>query len=209
METKRFEIIAEADARLLDPGSQVRLAPGGIITPLARDTLRERRITVVHEDGGAPPADLAPPAPVRHVAIGSDHVGFEMKQKLTPWLRGRGLQVDDVGVFEAAPADYPDIAAAAARLVSNREVDAGIVIDSAGLGSAIAANKVRGVRAAMCSSETLARYAREHNGANVLTLGATLLTLDEAQGILVRFLETAMREPRYIARLAKIARLER
>ncbi len=89
------------------------------------------------------------------------------------------------------------------------EADAGIVIDGAGLGSAIAANKIPGIRAAMCLNETLARYSREHNGANVLTLGATLVTPDEAAQIVRRFLETAMREPRYIARLAKIARLER
>jgi ribose 5-phosphate isomerase B len=116
--------------------------------------------------------------------------------------------VHDVGVLEKAPADYPDIAAAVARQVARREADAGIVIDGAGLGSAIAANKIDGVRAAMCVTETLARYSREHNGANVLTLGATLLTPAEATAIVTRFIETPMREARYVARLAKIARLE-
>jgi ribose 5-phosphate isomerase B len=83
------------------------------------------------------------------------------------------------------------------------------VIDGAGIGSAIAANKINGVRAAMAASETIARYAREHNGANVLTLGATLLTLDEARAIVTTWLTTPMREPRYIRRLAKIRELER
>lgn len=209
METKRFDIITEADARRLEPGTTVHLAPRGHITPLAADTLRDRRITVVAE--GAPiaaDADLVPVADIRRLAIGSDHVGFELKAHLVATLRGRGLQVHDIGVIEKAPADYPDIAAAVARQVARREADAGIVIDGAGLGSAIAANKIAGVRAAMCVTETLARYSREHNGANVLTLGATLLTPAEATAIVMRFIETPMREARYVARLAKIARLE-
>ena len=210
MVTKRFDIITEADARRLEPGTSVRLAPRGHVTPLAADTLRERRITVVAEDASVPAdADLVPVADIRRVAIGSDHVGFDLKAHLVGALRGRGLQVHDVGMLERTPADYPDIAAAVARQVARREADAGIVIDGAGLGSAIAANKVVGVRAAMCVSETLARYSREHNGANVLTLGATLLTVAEATAIVTRFLETPMREARYVARLAKIARLER
>jgi ribose 5-phosphate isomerase B len=88
-------------------------------------------------------------------------------------------------------------------------VDAGIVIDGAGIGSAIAANKIRGIRAAMATSETIARYSREHNGANVLTLGASLLTAEEAQAIAAAWLGASMREPRYIRRLAKIHTLER
>ena len=104
--------------------------------------------------------------------------------------------------------DYPDIAAQVARLVARGEADAGIVIDGAGLGSAIAANKIDGIRAAMCTDQTLARYAREHNGANVLALGATLVTLDEAMAIVHTFLATPMREARYIRRLAKIRLLE-
>ena len=209
METKRFEIITEADARLLEPGSTVRLAPRGHITPLAQDTLRERRVTVAPEDGGVPADGLAPTADIRRVAIGSDHVGFDLKTDLIPWLRSRGLAVQDAGILRKESADYPDTAAAVARLVARGEADAGIAIDGAGLGSAMAANKIAGVRAAMCNDETLARYSREHNGANVLTLGATLLDLPQARRIVERFLETPMREPRYIARLARIARLER
>lgn len=210
METKRFEIITEADARRLEPGTTVRLAPRGHVTPLAADTLRERRVTVIAEDArvATTGADLVPVADIRRIAIGSDHVGFELKAHLVARLRGRGLQVHDVGVLDKAPADYPDIAAAVARQVARREADAGIAIDGAGLGSAMAANKLAGIRAAMCVTETLARYSREHNGANVLALGATLLTPDEATAIVLRFLETPMREPRYIARLEKIARLE-
>lgn len=104
--------------------------------------------------------------------------------------------------------DYPDIAGQVARLVARREVDAGIVIDGAGLGSAIAANKVRGVRAAMCTDRTLARYARERDGANVLALGATLVATDAALGIVDTWLATPMTEARYIRRLGKIRALE-
>jgi ribose 5-phosphate isomerase B len=152
--------------------------------------------------------DIVYDRPVRRLAIGSDHVGFELKGALLGWLRSRALAVEDVGIFEKAPADYPDIAAAVARAVSRGEADAGIVIDGAGIGSAMAANKIRGIRAAMCTSETIARYSREHNAANVLTLGATLLTVEDAQRIIVTFLESSMHEPRYVARLAKIAKLE-
>jgi ribose 5-phosphate isomerase B len=105
--------------------------------------------------------------------------------------------------------DYPDFAAAVGRTVARGEADAGIVIDGAGIGSAIAANKIDGVRAAMAMSETIARYSREHNGANVLTLGATLLTDDEARAIVAVWLTTPMREARYMRRLAKIRELER
>jgi ribose 5-phosphate isomerase B len=95
-----------------------------------------------------------------------------------------------------------------ARLVERGEAQAGIAIDGAGLGSTIAANKIPGVRAAMCLTPTLAGYARQHNGANVLALGSTLLTLDDALTIVDTFLDTPMREPRYIRRLAKIRDLE-
>lgn len=209
METKRFEIITEADARVLEPGSSVFLVRGGHVTPLAADTLRARRITVLCDEPGRSDASLAPAADIRRLAIGSDHTGIELKRVLVAWARGRGLAVDDLGAADSSPVDYPDTAARVARAVAAGEADAGVVIDGAGLGSAIAANKIAGIRAAMCVNETLARYAREHNGANVLALGATLVSHEDARRILGRFIETAMREPRYIARLAKIARLER
>jgi ribose 5-phosphate isomerase B len=124
-------------------------------------------------------------------------------------LRGRGLAVDDMGVDGSAPVDYPDTAASVARAVARGEADAGIVIDGAGIGSAIAANKVRGIRAAMVTDDTIARYSREHNGANVMTLGSTLLPdVATALRLVDVWLGTPMREPRYIRRLLKIRRLE-
>jgi ribose 5-phosphate isomerase B len=204
---KRFEIITEVDARAIEPGTSVELAPRGHITPLAQDTLRERRVTVVRADGRDLVVD-APRADARSLAVGSDHTGVALRRALVERLRARGLSVRESGPVGTEPADYPDVAADVARAVARSEVDAGIVIDGAGLGSAIAANKIRGVRAAMCVTPTLARYAREHNGSNVLTLGATLLTADEAWTIVETWLATPMTDPRYIRRLAKIAALE-
>ena len=206
---KRFEIITESDARVLDRGETVMLARGGHITPLAADTLKERRVSVVRE-GQAPEAAaaLAPKADIRSVAIASDHTGIALRQTLMAFLRGRGLAVNDLGTHSTDPVDYPDVAASVADLVARGDADAGIVIDGAGIGSAIAANKVTGIRAVMATTETIARYSREHNGANVLTLGATLVTKEEAQAIVTAWLTTPMREARYIARLAKIRGIE-
>jgi ribose 5-phosphate isomerase B len=208
---KRFDIITEADARTLDIGATVELSAGGHVTPLARDTLATRRVTVIPAGSADPslPADLAPVADIRRVALGSDHTGLALKKAILQHLRGRALAVTDVGTDTADPVDYPDIAGAVARMVARGEADAGIVIDGAGIGSAIAANKVRGIRAAMCTDETIARYSREHNGANVMTLGSTRLPgPDAAIRIVDMWLGTPMREARYMRRLLKIRRLE-
>jgi ribose 5-phosphate isomerase B len=206
---KKFEMITESDARVLAHGETVELARGGHITPLAADTLRERRVTVVRDGQTSPEeASLAPRADIRTVAIASDHGGVKLRQTLVAFLRGRGLAVHDMGTDGPDPVDYPDTAAAVARAVARGEADAGIVIDGAGIGSAMAANKIAGIRAAMATTETIARYSREHNGANVLTLGAMLVSVEEARAIVTTFLTTPMREARYIRRLAKIRALE-
>jgi ribose 5-phosphate isomerase B len=206
---KRFQMITEADARVIEYGSTVTLVAGGHITPLAADTLKARRVSVIRESGDSDQASLAPRADIRTVAIGGDHTSVSLKGAIVAHLRGRGLAVHDLGTNTSEPVDYPDTAGSVALHVARGEADAGIAIDGAGLGSTIAANKVDGVRAAMCVDRTLARYAREHNGANVLALGSTLLTTPEALDIVDTFLGTPMREPRYIRRLAKVRELER
>jgi ribose 5-phosphate isomerase B len=206
---KRFQMITEADARTLDYGSTIVLVAGGHITPLAHDTLKARRISVVREGTDTDAESLAPAADIRTVALAGDHTAVALKNAIRQHLRGRGIAVHDLGTDTNEPVDYPDTAASAAIQVARGEADAGIVIDGAGLGSAIAANKVAGVRAAMCVNQTLARYAREHNGANVLALGSTLVTAAEALAIVDTFVGTPMREPRYMRRLAKIRDLER
>jgi ribose 5-phosphate isomerase B len=206
---KQFDIITEAEARMIDIGETVALRKGGHVTPLAADTLKSRRITVVSEsvldraDEG-----LAPATDIRRLAIGSDHSGLSLKSAIVSALRAKGVAVDDLGTLTADPVDYPDTAARVAKAVSRGEADAGIVIDSAGIGSAIAANKVAGVRAAVCHDQTMARYARQHNGANVLSLGATIVQTKDALEVVNVWLSTAMTEPRYVRRLAKIRALE-
>jgi ribose 5-phosphate isomerase B len=208
--TRVFEIITETDARQIERGATVELAKGGHVTPLAADTLRERRITVVPAGSVDPalPTDLAPKAEIRRVAIASDHTGGAMRKAIVQHLRGRAIEVNDLGVDGVASVDYPDTAASVAKAVARGEADAGIVIDGAGIGSAIAANKVRGIRAVMATDETIARYSRQHNGANVLALGSSLLQPDVALRIIDVWLSTPMTEARYIRRLLKVRRLE-
>ncbi len=214
---KRFNLITETDARRLDVGSTVELASDGHITPLAADTLRVRRVAVIPEGADAAwSGDLLLATTIRRVAIGGDHAGRDLVRHLARHLRSLGLQVDvmDVQVMDVVPGagrsvDYPDVAAAVGRAVAGGEADAGVIVDGSGVGSAIAANKIPGIRAAMCPDVTVARYAREHSGANVATLGATLVTPDEAVTIVDAWLASTIREPRYIKRLVKIARLER
>jgi len=208
--TRVFQIITEVDARQIERGSTVELAKGGHVTPLAADTLREKRVTVVPAGSVDPsiPADLAPKADVRRVAIVSDHTGVKLRAAIVQHLRGRGIAVDDMGVDGSTSVDYPDTAAMVAKAVARDEADAGIVIDGAGIGSAMAANKVRGIRAVMVTDETIARYSRQHNGANVLTLGSTLLQPADALRIVDVWLTTPMTEARYIRRLLKVRRLE-
>jgi ribose 5-phosphate isomerase B len=158
-------------------------------------------------DSALPP-DLAPTSDIRRVAIASDHTGVKLRAAIVRHLRGRGLSVDDLGVDGSQSVDYPDTAAAVAKAVARGEADAGIAIDGAGIGSAIAANKVRGIRASMVTDDTIARYSREHNGTNVMTLGSTLLQPADAIRIVDVWIGTPMKEARYIRRLLKIRRLE-
>jgi ribose 5-phosphate isomerase B len=208
--TRVFQIITEADARRIEHGATVELVKGGHVTPLAADTLRIRRITVVPAGSVDPflPPDLAPASEIKRVAIASDHTGGALRRAIIQHLRGRAIDVNDLGVDGVQSVDYPDTAAAVAKAVARGEADAGIVIDGAGIGSSIAANKVRGVRAVMATDETIARYSRQHNGANVLTLGSTLLQAEAAVRIIDVWLSTPMTEARYIRRLVKIRRLE-
>jgi len=205
-----FDIITETDARQIERGATVELAKGGQVTPLAQDTLRERRVTVVPAGSVDPalPPDLAPKSDIRRVAVASDHTGGALRKAIVQHLRGRAIEVNDLGVDGVASVDYPDTAASVAKAVARGEADAGIVIDGAGIGSAIAANKVRGIRAVMATDETIARYSREHNGANVLALGSSLLQPDAALRIIDVWLSTPMTEARYIRRLLKVRRLE-
>jgi len=142
------------------------------------------------------------------LVIGSDHAGFELKNAMGDVLRGLGHAVLDVGAFNTNPSDYPDFAEAVGRAVLDGRAERGLLICGSGVGASVAANKVRGIRAVMATDETIARYSRQHNGANVLTLGSSLLQIDAALRIIDVWLSTPMTEARYIRRLLKVRRLE-
>ena len=138
------------------------------------------------------------------IAIGADHGGFELKTQLLGWLRDKGCPVQDCGTHSKDAVDYPRIAYTVARLVASGQCDRGIMIDGAGIGSAMTANKVPGVRAAACYSVTLARNSREHNDANVLTLGAGQMNFEQATPIVETFLTTECVEERHRKRVQLI-----
>ncbi len=183
--------------------------------------LVERALEAVEAGAAAEPAPTRPSAaatpavaPTRAsdpktVAIGADHGGFALKAVLIKHLRDKGFAVTDCGTNGPDAVDYPDFAHVVARLVSTGACAAGIVIDGAGIGSAMAANKVPGVRAANAHDTSMARNAREHNYANVLTLGAKHLTAEQARQVVRAFLGTTEGEPRHGRRVAKITEIER
>ena len=153
-----------------------------------------------------------PPAPSgapTRIAIGADHGGVTMKGAIAAHLRDRGLRVDDLGTGTADAVDYPDFAVAVAKAVGSGAADVGIMIDGAGIGSCMAANKIRGARAAMCYDLTTATNAREHNDANVLTLGGGLIGARLALEIVDRFLATPFAGGRHAKRVDKIKALDR
>ena len=189
------EVITEDDIRNAAAGATVRIGERALITPLAADLARERHISF----------ERAVPKPAaRKIAIGADHGGFEMKEALKGVLTGLGFEHVDLGTHSTEPVDYPDFAHAVALAVSRRRCELGIMIDSAGIGSCMAANKVPGIRAAMCYDEASARNSREHNGANVLTLGCKVISNDQMRDIVRVWLSTELTEERHRRRVAKI-----
>jgi ribose 5-phosphate isomerase B len=143
------------------------------------------------------------------IAIGGDHGGFALKQVLAKRLADKGHAVTDCGTHSTDAVDYPDIALAVARLVADGTCTYGIVIDGAGIGSCMAANKVPGIRASLCYDISTARNAREHNYANVLTLGARLIGEGLAMDIVTTWLATPWGAARHGARVEKITAIER
>jgi ribose 5-phosphate isomerase B len=143
-----------------------------------------------------------------HLVIGSDHAGFPLKVALVQHLEGGGHRVSDIGTYSTDPVDYPPICAEVARLAVRGDGDLGIVIGGSGQGEAIAANKVRGARAALCHDEYTARLARRHNDANVLSLGARVVAVELAFDITDVFLATPFDGGRHVARIEELAAIE-
>lgn len=197
------KVITEDDVRGIEPGASLRIAEGARLTPLAADIVREKKIELVRRvsrRGSNTP---------RTIAVGSDHGGYKMKEELKIFLTESGHRIHDFGTDSEDAVDYPDFAHAVARAVAEGNAEVGIVIDGAGVGSAMTANKVPGVRAAACYSVEVARNSREHNGANVLTLGSKTVSSAQMKEIVTAWLNTRITEDRHLKRVAKIQAIER
>jgi ribose 5-phosphate isomerase B len=195
-------VIVAADIPL---SGELKISKGTIVTPSARDLIRER--TVKLSEVPVDQLDKAPPE--KTVALGSDHGGFVLKKTIAPLLAELGLHVIDLGTDSEKSVDYPDIAANVAEAVASGKASRGIIIDGAGIGSAMVANKFPGIRAALCYDKASARNSREHNDSNVLTLGGRLLTPSQAEDVLRVWIATPFAGGRHAARVAKIAEIEK
>ncbi|HMD47353.1 MAG TPA: ribose 5-phosphate isomerase B [Acidimicrobiales bacterium] len=142
------------------------------------------------------------------IAVASDHAGFRLKATVADHLRQAGHEVTDLGTFSEEPVDYPPICAGCAREVVHGGAELGIVIGGSGQGEALSANKVRGARAALCHDEYTARFARKHNDANVLSIGARIVASELALDIVDVFLATGFDGGRHAQRLAEVTQIE-
>ncbi len=138
------------------------------------------------------------------IAIGSDHAGFAYKNALAEFLTTEGHSVQDFGTFSTDSVDYPDFAAAAAHAVADGKAEFGVLVCGSGIGVSITANKVRGIRAANCLTDEMAQLARQHNNANVVTVGERLVSVDAAKSIVQTFLATPFEGGRHERRVEKI-----
>jgi ribose 5-phosphate isomerase B len=196
-------IITEDDVRGLEPGSTLRIGQDARLTPLASDIVNAKNIQLLKRES------RRGSKAVKLVAVGADHGGFKMKEELKGLLTELGHRVQDFGTNSEEAVDYPDFAHAVARSVSEGASDVGIIIDGAGVGSAMTANKVPGVRAAACYTAEVARNSREHNGANVLSLGSKTINSSQMRDIVKVWLATELTEDRHKKRVAKIDAIQR
>ncbi len=199
-------VITVDDVRNVQPGSTLTIPPGAIVTDLARELALTNQISLVEGSLN----ELALPVsnnPI--IAIGSDHgPSFPMKEALKLYLEDLGYTPLDCGTYTPDSVDYPDIAYAVAKQVANGTAWRGIIIDGAGIGSSMAANKVPGIRAALCYNRSMAHNSREHNDANVLTLGAGMIGLNLAKQIIETWLNTDFGGGRHQRRVNKIEEIE-
>lgn len=206
-ERQRRAVITAEEVRQIEPGAELQVPAEALITPLARQVALERGVTLTSTSQPAP--DEQPvPSKTHVVAIGCDHGGFEMKEHLKSYLAELGYHLLDCGTHSQEPVDYPDFAYAVARQVAEGTAFRGIIIDGAGIGSCMAANKVPRVRAAMCYDQATAVNSREHNNANVLTLGAGLIGHNLARQIVETWLKTDFGGGRHARRVDKIMEIE-
>jgi ribose 5-phosphate isomerase B len=210
--TESRVLVTEADIHQIPIGGEFELPDGALVTPLARQAAMDRKLRLRASGPSTALVDAGPAqqsSPEKKVAIGADHGGFELKEALKGYLNELGFAVVDCGTASTDSVDYPDFAYAVAGLVSQGRAWRGIVVDGAGIGSCMAANKVPGVRAAMCYDEATAVNSRKHNHANVLTLGAGLIGPNLARQIVRTWLATPAGGARHERRVDKITEIER
>jgi len=204
-------LVTAADVQDVPAGGNLKVPDARLVTPLARQAALERKVRIVEEQNGVSTDGLgmlAGEGKERVVALGADHGGYELKDLLVEHVRGLGYTAVDCGTNGPESVDYPDIALAVARLVADGRAWRGILVDGAGIGSCIAANKVHGIRAAMCYDEATAVNSREHNHANILTLGAGLIGQSLARQMVATWLETPAGGGRHKRRVDMIMDME-
>ena len=202
--------VTEMDILAVPKGGTLTVPDLALITPLAREVAAERKVELVEQPIHVPDArPTSRTASTQNVALGADHGGYAMKEDLKAYLAELEYEVIDCGTHSTASVDYPDFAYAVAKLVSEGRAWRGIIVDGAGIGSCMAANKVPGVRAAMCYDHATAVNSREHNNANVLTLGGMLLGPALARQIVKVWLSTDFGGGRHARRVEKIGDIER
>jgi len=200
-------VLTARDLESTPPGGELLVPRGTIVTALAAEAAAGRGITIRFEDPKPAPGSAVPPAS-RTIAIAADHGGFDLKEQLKSYLREWGYTFLDLGTSSRDAVDYPDFAEAVANAIVRGDASLGIIIDSAGIGSSIAANKVPGARAALCYDRATARNSREHNDANILSLGAKLIAPEAAREILAVWLQTPFAGGRHLKRVDKIRAIE-
>lgn len=218
-------LITEKDVEAASAKGELVIPAEAIVTPRAREVAMERKISLSTEPGPSLQSGSKQAAKLQTgilsalnenssagskvIALGADHGGFGLKETLKAYLQELGYAVKDCGAFGSESVDYPDFAYAVAKLVSEGQAWRGIMIDGAGIGSCMAANKVPGVRASMCYDLSTAKNAREHNDANVLTLGGRLIGDNLAKAIVKTWLETEFGGGRHQRRVNKIMSVEK
>lgn len=204
------KLITEATVReaLRQGKTSLTIPPNALITALARDAARDGSLGFVEEDHSGPSSPLSARPRLKVIALGSDHGGFGYKKTLKTFLKQLGWQVLDVGTDSEQSCDYPDFAFAVARAVALNKAGFGVMIDGAGIGSAMVCNKVPGIRAACAYNSFTAWNARAHNNANVLTLGSRTLGIEVCKRIVETFLATEFEGGRHLGRVAKIGDVE-
>jgi len=205
------KIILESDVlKLIKNGNKILFVDKEtIITPLALDKIKEKKIEIRILNETQKTKDSLPEHfEIKKIVLGSDHTGYKIKNVIKDYLISKGYEIEDVGCFDENSCDYPDFALAAALKVKKKNADVAIFFDATGIPSAMTANKISQIRAAVCYNEFSARSCRSHNNSNFLSLGAKTLGEETIKSIIEVFLSTKFDGGRHQRRLDKIKDIE-